>query len=270
LNYARLGNLHAYIDTVENGILPIERARMYLRQVAAALDYLASANVAHRDLKQENIILVARDTVQLCDFGWSIRYAKGQKQSTLCGTPLYVPPEMLVTTAYDPKPVDLWALGVLAHELILTESPFDLDDSEWNNCSDTRDDDARFQRRVIFDKLTSFTKWSCPPGNLDPRAMDFIAKLLRKDPKTRMVASDALCHPFLLDQESLDVNQLVCKTPRRGLIRKLQSFIPKKRKSSLRPAGYDRLTFDPDNEGLSWANTYSSGNQSSVKRRRIH
>ena len=268
MSYARLGNLHEYVYKVENGHLPIDRARMYLRQVASALDYLKSTNVAHRDIKQENILLAARNTIQICDFGWSIRYSTGQKRSTLCGTPLYVPPEMLQTTPYDPKHVDLWSLGILAHELILGYSPFDLGDTE---CKSNSSDDSRTQRRLIFGKLNQFTTF-VPPTTVvvDPLGIDLISRLLKKDPTRRMAASDILCHPFLLDQESLEESRQLCKTPRNRLIQKLQSSIPRKRKPITRRVSNDDFSFESSLQQLTSTNKYRRTYRTYQKRRRIH
>lgn len=48
----------------------------------------------------------------MCDFGWAV-YKKAELRSTICGTPLYLPPEIMNGDKYDEK-VDLWALGVMA------------------------------------------------------------------------------------------------------------------------------------------------------------
>jgi serine/threonine protein kinase len=202
LNYARLGNLYSYIQIVENGVIPLERARLYLRQVASALEYLKLANVCHRDLKQENVLLTSRDTLQICDFGWAIKCNDGEKRSTICGTPLYVPPEMLWGSLYSPSFVDAWSLGILAHELIFHQSPFDLEDKELERCSRGG---SESHRKTIFKKIRNFTEWEAiAPAGGDSRAKSFITCLLQKDPTRR--THDALSHPFLLDQDILDEN----------------------------------------------------------------
>jgi serine/threonine protein kinase len=52
-------------------------------------------------------------------------YKKGELRSTFCGTPLYLSPELLNGEKYDEK-VDLWAIGILAFELHLGSSPFNI------------------------------------------------------------------------------------------------------------------------------------------------
>lgn len=50
---------------------------------------------------------------------------KEELRSTYCGTPLYLSPEILKGNRYDEK-VDIWAIGILAYELLLGNSPFEI------------------------------------------------------------------------------------------------------------------------------------------------
>lgn len=64
--------------------------------------------------------------MKICDFGWAAnKMTKDELRSTYCGTPLYLSPEILKGQKYDEK-VDLWAIGILAYELLLGKSPFDI------------------------------------------------------------------------------------------------------------------------------------------------
>lgn len=54
---------------------------------------------------------------------------KEELRSTYCGTPLYLPPEIIKGQKYDEK-VDLWAIGILAYELLIGKSPFDIYEQE--------------------------------------------------------------------------------------------------------------------------------------------
>jgi len=59
---------------------------------------------------------------KICDFGWSV-YEPKEFRKTLCGTPLYLSPEILIGKKYNSK-ADVWAVGILAHELFTGETPF--------------------------------------------------------------------------------------------------------------------------------------------------
>jgi aurora kinase A len=79
--------------------------------------------VIHRDIKPENLLLDIKGDLKIADFGWSV-HAPSSKRRTFCGTLDYLPPEMVDRSTYDEK-VDLWALGILAFELIVGSPPFE-------------------------------------------------------------------------------------------------------------------------------------------------
>jgi fused len=85
------------------------------RQLVAALHYLHSNRVIHRDMKPQNILVGARKRVKLCDFG----FARAMSSQTLVltsikGTPLYMAPELVQEQPYT-HAVDLWSLGVILY-----------------------------------------------------------------------------------------------------------------------------------------------------------
>ena len=59
---------------------------------------------------------------KICDFGWSV-YEPSSFRSTICGTPLYLSPEILKGKRYCKK-IDVWAIGTLAHEMATGKNPF--------------------------------------------------------------------------------------------------------------------------------------------------
>lgn len=61
--------------------------------------------------------------VKLTDFGWSVYCPDNGLRDTLCGTPLYLSPELLSSEKYD-RSVDLWAIGVMTYEMLTGEMPF--------------------------------------------------------------------------------------------------------------------------------------------------
>ena len=97
----------------DDSCLPESEVAAIARQLVAALHYLHSHRVIHRDMKPQNILIGARRAVKLCDFG----FARAMSSTTLVltsikGTPLYMAPELVQEQPYT-HAVDLWSLGVL-------------------------------------------------------------------------------------------------------------------------------------------------------------
>ena len=93
-------------------------------QVLDAVSYLHSNEIAHRDLKLENLV-ISSSTLKttLVDFGFS-REEQKTPQSHICGTPCYMAPELLKKKTHFFKPVDMWALGVLLFYLLTKTFPY--------------------------------------------------------------------------------------------------------------------------------------------------
>jgi aurora kinase, other len=125
LEFAGQGELYKHLQKARR--FPEPRAAQYIAQMASALRYIHRKHIIHRDIKPENILLGLHGEIKLSDFGWSV-HAPGNRRTTYCGTLDYLPPEMIVPRtpgkSYDDK-VDLWALGVLAYELLVGEAPFE-------------------------------------------------------------------------------------------------------------------------------------------------
>ena len=117
-------------DTLEAHLgdarMPRESVLAIVEQVAAAVDCAHAAGVVHRDLKPDNVFVLAGDAVRVkvLDFGFAkllnLLEADGLKTAAnaLLGTPLYMAPEQVRSSStVDPR-ADLWSLGVIAYELL--------------------------------------------------------------------------------------------------------------------------------------------------------
>ncbi|KAE8573610.1 cAMP-dependent protein kinase catalytic subunit alpha [Halyomorpha halys] len=98
-----------------------ELSKFYGAQIVLAIEYLHHCNVIYRDLKPENIVIDADGYLKLTDFGFSKRIEN--RTYTVCGTPDYLAPELLVRKGYG-KSVDWWTYGVLLYEMTSGRSPF--------------------------------------------------------------------------------------------------------------------------------------------------
>lgn len=99
------------------------QAAEYLYQILQGIAYLheQAPPIIHRDIKPENIVMV-NGICKLADFGTANTKDK-IKRDTMCGTPEYLAPEMIMKKGHDEK-VDIWAFGILAFELVNGYSPY--------------------------------------------------------------------------------------------------------------------------------------------------
>ena len=94
-----------------------------IQQIVCGIMYMHSNNILHRDLKPENILL-HNNIIKICDFGFStIIKDSNMMCNTICGTPLFMSPELLFMKPYTIKS-EIWALGILFYMLIYNIHPF--------------------------------------------------------------------------------------------------------------------------------------------------
>jgi protein kinase A len=117
------GELFSYLRTVGKLVPP--HAKVYAAQVVCMFQYMHSLNVVYRDLKPENLLIGADGYLKLTDFGFA-KVVTGRTY-TLCGTPEYLAPEILLNKGHG-KPVDWWTLGILLYEMLAGIDPFCDDD----------------------------------------------------------------------------------------------------------------------------------------------
>ncbi|KAG0244036.1 Serine/threonine-protein kinase [Actinomortierella wolfii] len=108
--------------------------RHFLKQLASALEFLRSKNLIHRDLKPQNLLLhpvssnedtsgYGLPTLKVADFGFARSLPHLSLAETLCGSPLYMAPEILRYEKYDAK-ADLWSVGTVLYEMCTGKPPF--------------------------------------------------------------------------------------------------------------------------------------------------
>uniref|UniRef100_A0A0R3RKT4 Serine/threonine-protein kinase ULK3 n=1 Tax=Elaeophora elaphi TaxID=1147741 RepID=A0A0R3RKT4_9BILA len=122
MEYCGGGDLGSFIK--HYGSLPEAVTRHFFRQLASAIQYMRAMNVAHMDLKPQNILLTNRykPSIKVSDFGLSQYLKKNEQASSFRGSPLYMAPEIFCRESYDSR-VDL-SCGVILYECLYGVPPF--------------------------------------------------------------------------------------------------------------------------------------------------
>lgn len=185
MEFASGGTVGRYIR--KNGYMPEWGAKdIFFAPTARALEYLHSINIAHRDLKLDNILLDERMHPKLTDFGLS-RYLKPDTagrflSDTFCGTESYMPPEMHKQQLYDPFTADVWSLAVCLYVMLNDSYPFDRKNKE----------------RMIEKQLKR--DWTFVPevaSVISRECKDFLRHMLEPDVKKRFSMAQCLSHPWM-------------------------------------------------------------------------
>jgi len=159
--------------------------KYYFSQLVNALYYLNKNNIIHRDIKPKNILLKnnKKDLV-LCDFGFA-RIKTIRRVKTICGSPLYMAPELLEQKTYTDI-VDVWAIGMILYEMIYGNHPY-------KDCKDI-DDLKEFSKKSIIIPPIHNTNI-----NVSYNCIDLMNQLLEKEEKRRITLDNLFNHPWIKD-----------------------------------------------------------------------
>ena len=178
MEYIEGGNIYSYIPKNGISIISTQQNASIIKDVISATYFLHHMNppIIHRDIKPENVLLASGMVAKLTDFGWSNYMNEGYKRTTVCGTPVYLAPEMINKTGHDEK-VDIWCIGVLLFELMTGIQPWSGNDIQ----------------TVKYNINRLKINW---PKNMNRTAADLISKILRYNPEERISLRNMLNHPF--------------------------------------------------------------------------
>ncbi|MBV8759471.1 MAG: serine/threonine protein kinase [Deltaproteobacteria bacterium] len=168
------------------GKVSVPRALRIAYQIASALEAAHQADIIHRDLKSENVLLVRKldieDHVKVIDFGISRILTASDRTAvgnTVTGTPEYMAPEQILTPDTVDRRCDVYALGVVLYEMLAGHLPFtppvgstlplDIDTAH------------ALLTRILTERPAPFKRADAPPGLVEM----VVDKLLAKEPAER-------------------------------------------------------------------------------------
>ncbi|KAG6038913.1 Serine/threonine-protein kinase [Claviceps citrina] len=203
--------------------------RHFLKQLASALEFLRSKNYVHRDVKPQNLLLLpaqafrdesklpimsaSQDSLipvaglaslpmlKLADFGFARVLPATSLADTLCGSPLYMAPEILRYERYDAK-ADLWSVGTVLYEMVTGRPPFRARNHvELLRKIEAAEDVIRFPREVV---ISSDIK-------------SLIRSLLKRSPVERLSFENFFAHPVIMSDIPGLVDDDVAQSRKGGL-----------------------------------------------------
>ena len=179
MEYISKGNVYNLLPTDKKKRLSTKVCSFIIRDIISAVYFLHHMHppIIHRDIKPENVLLGDNLVAKLTDFGWSNYMRDDEKRTTVCGTPIYLAPEIMEEKEHD-EAVDLWCIGVLLFELVTATPPF------LGNDLDT------LKENVLKLKIN----W---PKDINVDAKNLIMKILKLDPKQRLPLEEMIKHPFI-------------------------------------------------------------------------
>lgn len=161
-----------------------KRVQSLMCQIHSATVYLQSRGYCHRDLKPSNILIGTGEgdpVLKLADFGLVTEEQVGLQ--TVCGSPLYMAPEVLHCREYD-NTADLWSVGMILYGLLYGSLPH-------------YGKDVNTIRRLVRDlDVSQF------PIQYSQQVEDLLHRLLKKDPGERMSWSEYRSHPWFTEKVS--------------------------------------------------------------------
>lgn len=162
MNYYENGDIVKY--THQQGTLTLKDTIEIIKKLITAVSYLHKRNIAHRDIKLENIALDNDLNPVLIDFGAAA--SAEMMHGTFIGTNSYYPPEVYYGEEYDAKAFDIWSLGVTCFVLVTGSFP-------WKNEDE----------RELMEELKS-GKYVIPNVNI-PDVNRLVKRSIVVDPKKR-------------------------------------------------------------------------------------
>ncbi|KAJ3185312.1 hypothetical protein HDU85_001362 [Gaertneriomyces sp. JEL0708] len=161
--------------------LPEEVARSFFRQIILGIEYLHEHDIAHRDIKPDNLLVAGDGTLKLVDFGVSEMFdPANDKLKTSAGSPAFFAPE--VCTAHhgniSARAADIWAMGVTLFSMLFGYLPFN--------------------GQSVIDLYENIRTQPIPiPASTSPSARDLLLRLMEKDPSARITMDELRVHPWV-------------------------------------------------------------------------
>ncbi|XP_051279290.1 serine/threonine-protein kinase ULK1a isoform X2 [Dicentrarchus labrax] len=187
MEYCNGGDLAEYLHS--KGTLSEDTIRVFLQQIAQAMKVLQSKGILHRDLKPQNILLCHPEgrrsspintCIKIADFGFARHLQTNTMAATLCGSPMYMAPEVIMSQHYDAK-ADLWSIGTIVYQSLTGKAPFHASTPQ--------------ELRLFYE--SNRTLLPSIPKETSSNLRHLLMGLLQRNHKERISFDEFFHHPFL-------------------------------------------------------------------------
>ena len=196
MEYINGGNLFSFLKKRRK--VSEKTAKFLFKQIILGIKYMHKQNIVHRDIKLENILIDLNNNIKICDFGIGrVLSSPDQKLYDQCGTPMYIAPEILLSTketGYKGFPVDIWSSGIALYILLSGSLPFSFKNGKSISIEESENKDN--SEELQFSIINSEPKYI---ENISDEARDILKGLLNKNPDKRITCDEILSHPWLKD-----------------------------------------------------------------------
>jgi len=177
LEYCPYGDFEAILEYFKRLEEPV--AKFYICEVILAIEYLHLNNIIYRDLKPSNLLLDRTGHIKLSDFNLAKQNTTFDHPATsFCGTPAYLPPEILAKTGAYAK-TDIYLIGVNLFKFLTGLTPYTEKIESFNDICK-----AINSAKLVF------------PKNIKNEAKNLISQMLKKNPRKRPSIQTVKEHKF--------------------------------------------------------------------------
>lgn len=164
--------------------------RHYFSQLVNGIKYLDDYKIIHRDIKPRNLLLTDNNKIlKICDFGLA-KNKTDSKNNTICGSPLYMAPEIFKNKSYDDT-VDYWSIGIILYEMIYGINPLN-HIKDFHELENFMIDDSKF---INIPTKKSKNK------KISNECLELLKSLLTKNSEERIKFNELYTNKWLFDNE---------------------------------------------------------------------
>jgi len=196
MEYINGGNLFSFVKKRRK--LSEKTAKFLFKQIILGIKHIHSQKIVHRDIKLENILIDLNNNIKICDFGIGrILSSSKQMLHDKCGTPMYMAPEILLSSkskGYEGFPVDIWSAGISLYIMLSGTLPFNLKNNESSSIDEENNNNIELQYSIINKEPKKIEK-------ISDEARDLLKGLLNKNPHKRLTIEQILNHPWMQNDE---------------------------------------------------------------------